>query len=259
MTAGNQETRNYEPRTGQDAPTFVLVHGGQHTSRCWDLLRPQLGHDSVAVDLPGRPGATRNPPAPRIADYVAAITDAVDAATGPVVLIGHSASGPAVAMAAGERPDAVARVVFLASLLPEPGTDGLDSLPAPLRNYVRSRSGKPGKVNVLGNRGWRAAVARWLLCNDMDATTTRLALDGLVPETSLQREPFDYPEAFRSLPRTYVCLLRDRVVRPRQALGILQRLQPVEVAFLDAGHNAMLSQPARLAGLLELIVGRTRA
>jgi pimeloyl-ACP methyl ester carboxylesterase len=229
---------------------FVLVHGGQHTSRCWDLLRPHLDLDAIAVDLPGRPGATHHPEAPRIADFVTAITEGIDSASGPVVLVGHSASGPAVAIAAGQRSEQVSRVIFIASLFPEPGTDGLESMPRPLRVLIQRMSQQPRTVNLLGDRGLRARIARYLLCNDMDEATTQLALDGLVPETTVAREPFRYPEAFWTLPRAYIALARDRVVRPKQVRTVIARLQPVDVLHLDAGHNAMLSQPGQLATLL---------
>lgn len=232
------------------AEAFVLVHGGQHTSGCWDLLRPHLGLDSVAVDLPGRPGATVHPKVPRIADYVAAIIEGIDAVHGPIVLVGHSASGPAVAMAAGQRPEKVSRVIFIASLLPESGTDGLESMPRPLRSLIRRRSQRPRTVQLLGDRGLRARIARYLLCHDMDEATTQRALDGLVPETTLVREPFVYPDEFWALPRTYIALTRDRVVGSKQVQVVTDRLQPVESLTIDAGHNVMLSQPVVLAELL---------
>lgn len=250
MTTPDHGAAAKETPASNAAETFVLVHGGQHTSRCWDLLRPHLDLDSIAVDLPGRPGATFHPEVPRIADYVTAITESIDAAGGAVVLVGHSASGPAVAIAAGQRAEKVSRVIFVASLIPESGTDGLESMPRPLRSLIRWKSQRPRTVNLLGARGLPARVARYLLCNDMDEATTRLALDGLVPETTLVREPFVYPDEFWALPRTYIALTRDRVVRSKQVTAIIARLQPVEALHLDAGHNAMLSRPAELAALL---------
>jgi pimeloyl-ACP methyl ester carboxylesterase len=38
------------------AMRFVLVHGGFHDAWCWERTVPELarlGHDAVAVDLPG--------------------------------------------------------------------------------------------------------------------------------------------------------------------------------------------------------------
>lgn len=97
--------------------TFVLVHGAWHGAWCWDLLRPELverGHRVVTMDLPcDDPSATFD-------TYADVECEAMDGhADQESVLVGHSLAGHTIPLVAARR--AVARVVYLCALIPEPG------------------------------------------------------------------------------------------------------------------------------------------
>jgi hypothetical protein len=59
------------------------------------------------------------------------------------------------------------------------------------------------------------------------------------------------------VPRTYIKLLRDRTIRPAQQDRMIANLGDAHVLQLDAGHDAMLSQPAELAALIDLASHQT--
>ncbi|MFS0212393.1 alpha/beta fold hydrolase, partial [Corynebacterium macclintockiae] len=40
----------------------LLLHGGMHGAWCWERVIPHLRHRTIAIDLPGRPGAGKQPP-----------------------------------------------------------------------------------------------------------------------------------------------------------------------------------------------------
>lgn len=99
----------------------ILIPGLWLTARSWDLVVPALeeaGHRVQALTLPGMesPDTDRSEVTRR--DHVDAVVAAVDAADGPVLLVGHSMGGVLAWAAADARLDRVAGVVFLAS---EPG------------------------------------------------------------------------------------------------------------------------------------------
>jgi pimeloyl-ACP methyl ester carboxylesterase len=103
---------------------FLLIHGAWHGAWCWDRLIPALtalGHRASAIDLPGH-GAD---PTPRetvtLAAYGAAVADALRAAPGPVVLVGHSMGGMAISAGAALVPDKVSALVYLTAFLPGDG------------------------------------------------------------------------------------------------------------------------------------------
>jgi pimeloyl-ACP methyl ester carboxylesterase len=107
---------------GQDAAvseraTVMLVHGAWHGSWCWDEVRGHLadaGIGTVAVDLPSvaAPGSDLRADVDRV-------RAALDATTGPVVLVGHSYGGAVVSDAAGH--PTVVHTVFLTAFPLEPG------------------------------------------------------------------------------------------------------------------------------------------
>jgi pimeloyl-ACP methyl ester carboxylesterase len=90
-----------------------------------------------------------------------------------------------------------------------------------------------------------------MFCSDMDEEQARFVLDRLVPEAwSPMLEPSRLAGLARGVPATYVKLLRDTVIVPALQDEIIARLGKIEVVELDAGHDAMVSQPEALAALL---------
>jgi pimeloyl-ACP methyl ester carboxylesterase len=100
---------------------IILIAGLWLDASAWDDVVPRLrdlGHQPVAVSLPGQ-GA---PPATAtLGDQYAAVVAAVDAAPGPVMVVGHSASATLAWIAADARPEKVARIVMIGGF---PSGDG---------------------------------------------------------------------------------------------------------------------------------------
>lgn len=73
--------------------TYLLVHGAWHGAWCWRHVTPlleQAGHQVMAPDLPGSGQDTTPLAEVSLAAYVACVTDLVDQADEPVILVGHS-------------------------------------------------------------------------------------------------------------------------------------------------------------------------
>lgn len=96
----------------------ILVPGFWLDASSWDGIVPTLaaaGHDVTALTLPGMESVDSDRSGIGLADHVAAIVTAVDAAGEPVVLVGHSGGGAAVHGAVDQRPDRVARAIYVDS------------------------------------------------------------------------------------------------------------------------------------------------
>jgi pimeloyl-ACP methyl ester carboxylesterase len=92
---------------------IVLIAGLWLDGSAWDAVVPRLqalGHHAVPVWLPGQ-GAS--PATATLADQHAAVLAAVDAGTGSVAVVGHSAACTLAWMAADARPEKVARVAMI--------------------------------------------------------------------------------------------------------------------------------------------------
>jgi pimeloyl-ACP methyl ester carboxylesterase len=107
---------------------IVLVPGFWLNASAWEQVTPVLeaaGHRTHPLTLPGLEAVDSPRTGIGVAEHVAAITAAVDAAGDPaardVVLVGHSGGGPLANAALDARPDRVARIVYVDSSPLAPG------------------------------------------------------------------------------------------------------------------------------------------
>jgi pimeloyl-ACP methyl ester carboxylesterase len=231
-----------------ESPTLVLVHGGQHDSRCWQptidaiaRLAPEVR--TLAVNLPGRQGVPGDLATLSIAECVeAAVGQIEQAGLGDIVLVGHSMAGltvPGVAAKLGA--DRVRRIICLACSVPPQGKRILDTLLPPIRLAV---SRAKGELPL-----W---MARRMFTNGMTPGQRAFSLSVLIPDaTTLAFEPVDRSALPDRIPRSWVLTQRDKSLPPRQQRRFIENLGGVDdVVELDTCHNAMISMPGELAAIL---------
>ncbi len=105
---------------------IILVPGFWLGGWAWDEVAATLradGHDVTALTLPGMESADADRSAITFADHVDAIVRAVEAASAPVVLAVHSASGFSGYAASDRIPDRIAAMVYVDTA---PGIGPLD-------------------------------------------------------------------------------------------------------------------------------------
>lgn len=108
---------------------LILVPGFWLGAWSWGRITPALeaaGHECNALTLPGLESKETDRSGIGLADHVAAIVSAIDAADEPVVLIGHSGGGAAVHGAVDLRPTRVARAIYVDSA-PLPHGDSINA------------------------------------------------------------------------------------------------------------------------------------
>lgn len=111
---------------------IILIPGLWLDASSWDGIVPALaraGHRPLPLTMPGLDASVETAAEIGIDDWVAAAVAAVDAAEGDVVVVGHSGGGNVAWGVADARPDRVARVVFVDSVPPPPGS-GISEFPA---------------------------------------------------------------------------------------------------------------------------------
>jgi pimeloyl-ACP methyl ester carboxylesterase len=278
-----------------DAPlTVVLLHGWCLDRRTWHhqvaaLDRMRHGRPRVvAYDARGhgRSGSTRLRSATlaQLGDDLAEMLDRY-AATGPVVLAGHSMGGMTIMEYAHRHPEhfaeRVAGLLFV-STTAEGHTHTRYGLPSPLATLMRA--GETLGAGVLARSGvWRPHRAvlpalrpavRWLLFGD-DAEDAALhvtmngvgcaslrSIGGFRASIGAQQR-LDTLATLGDVPAAVLVGDRDRLTPPPCAESIADALPGTELTVHPgAGHMLMLERPdetsAALIGIVERGAGSTR-
>lgn len=241
---------------------FVLIHGGFHGAWCWDRVVPELaalGHEAVALDLPGH-GLRA---AERSADYRGRVQPIVDVLEKGDVLVGHSGGGYDNAVAANLAPEKVGHMIFLAAGLPVEGKSVVEATGGATE---ADASGKVVATKLMddttgmlrfirplpdGTMLWHSMEgARKFFYHDCDDATVAWAFSKLSPGISpFPGERLHLPNLWASQPpRSYIRCLQDRSKPAAMSREVLRRLG-VEELTIDSSHSPFLSRPRELAEL----------
>jgi pimeloyl-ACP methyl ester carboxylesterase len=241
--------------------TFILIHGAWQGAWAWEAIVPRLealGHEAIAVDLPGN---GHNPLAPAEVDlerYAAHVVDIIDATRGPIILIGHSMGGTAAARASELRPERIALAVFLAAFLLPDGMSVIQFYERYLEPWMRGAHARVtyDDSGLLSRIDPVSAVD--VFYHKSDRSLAEAAARRLTPQPEGgRRSQLKLSQAgFGSVPRVYVEALEDRSVHlPLQRK--MQELSPcLETYSLDSDHAPQLSQPDELVAVLMKAVAR---
>lgn len=230
---------------------LVLVHGSAHGAWAWEAVVPLLraaGHDAVAIDLPGRAGDTT----PHADITLERLGQAVLAAAGDrAVLVGHSAGGFAIEMAAARDPARIAGLIHVCTYVPATGESIVSLRRAqdeqPLKGALAMSPDGASYSFVADRIGAR-------LCPDAPPDVAARALARLCPEAvGPQAAPF--PASLAALPRHYIRCTADGIIPPAFQAKMTADWPAGTVTDLASGHAPYLSMPDRLAGLIDRVAG----
>lgn len=243
--------------TTAQADTFILVHGAFQDASGWSATAARLqeaGHAVVPVTLPGRGATGAEAQAVTLADHVAAVRAAVEAADEPVILVGHSFGGMTVAQVANDLPDRVAMAVFVAAYLPADG-ESMQALAmedhdngftaetfviAP--DYSHATILGADQVRVFLNDGTaeqQAALGATMIAEPLGPIGTPVALG----------------DGFAGVAKAYVRTARDMTVSPALQDRMIARAAVSKVETLDTGHLPYVTDPDGLAAALLRVAG----
>ena len=219
------------------AGTVVLVHGGFVDGSGWQGVYDLLKQDGYNVSVVQNPTLS-------LADDVAVTKRAIDAQSGPVILVGHSYGG-AVITEAGTDPK-VAALVYIAAFAPDAGesvnTLIADPPPgAPVPPILPPQDG----FLFLDRDKFQASFAA-----DVSAEQAAFMADSQVPWGVDALAGTISEPAWRSKPSWYLVATEDRMIPPPAQRAMSERAGStvVEVA---GSHAIYVSQPAAVADLIE--------
>ena len=221
---------------------IILVHGGTHTSACWEFVLPLLDPPARAVDLPGRGSRPADLSTVTLTDCVAAVIDEADTAGfARFGLVGHSLGGVTITETAYLYPERVSHLVYVGALDPPPGSSA----------SILMTGGQLEAMTPMSEER-----ARSLFGNDLTEEQWAHHFEGLVPDAVgiMNAQLSGYPSG---LPTVYVNMSEDVPVPLSLADQMAANLGPgVARLKIDAGHTVMVSQPERLAAIVNDVVAR---
>jgi pimeloyl-ACP methyl ester carboxylesterase len=239
---------------------FLLIHGGFHGAWCWRDLIPHiehLGHQALAIDLPGH--GERRAELSTLANRRDAIVSVMQHGD---VLVGHSAGGFDMTLAADAACEKIGHLVYLAAAVPIEGCSLLEALGGDQRSNTQALGEIERVQEMIPSRALRATsdgciewadkeLAREYFYDDCAEELADWAFARLTPAPQqILIERVTIPRFWAAAaPRSYIVCLRDRVVPFARALAFAGRLGVMPL-FIEGSHSPFLSRPAELAALL---------
>jgi pimeloyl-ACP methyl ester carboxylesterase len=220
---------------------ILLIAGLWLDGSAWDNVAAQLearGHRAVPVTLPGQGDGNASA---TLADQVAGVVAAVDAATGKPMVVGHSAASSLAWLAADARPGEISKVAMIGGF---PSSDA--------KAYFDSSF--PAQDGAMPFPGW--AEFEGPDSADLDDAAKRAFASAAIPvPEGVTRGVVTLADGRRyDVPVVLIC----PEFTPAQARKWIDQGEVPELAksrnvsFLDidSGHWPMISAPAELARLL---------
>jgi pimeloyl-ACP methyl ester carboxylesterase len=234
------------PPVSARAATIMLVHGAWHGSWCWEPVRQRLNEEGIATASVDNPSVTR--PGSDLVTDGDNLRAALDAISGPVVLVGHSYAG-AVITDAGTHSN-VEHLVYLTAF-------ALDAGESVMQNELRGGEDmKLGEYllfdgDVVSVDPSRVVEFFYHDCAPevADAAAARLEPMSLAAMAGVPRAV-----AWRDVPSTYVVCTDDRAIPVALQRSCAARIG--NVVELPTSHSPFLSRPDEVARVLAGLASR---
>jgi pimeloyl-ACP methyl ester carboxylesterase len=221
---------------GKPAKTVVLVHGAFADGSSWDKVIPILQAKGLKVV------AVQNP-LTSLADDVATTKRAIDAQTGPVILVGHSWGGTVITQAGDH--EKVAALVYVAAFAPAEGQAsgelGKDFPPAPGGASIRP---DPAGFLSLTPEGVAKDFAQ-----DLPAAQTKVMAVTQGPILAKCFEDKVTTAAWKTKPSFYIVAEKDRMIQPDLERAMAKKINATTTS-LPTSHVAMQSRPKDVAAVI---------
>ncbi|HEX4733227.1 MAG TPA: alpha/beta hydrolase [Thermoleophilaceae bacterium] len=235
-------------RSGDSAPTVVLVHGAWADASSWAGEVRMLQRAGVRVRAIANPVEDLTTDARYVADFLQTIR-------GPIVLVGHSYGGAVITNAAAGHVG-VKALVYVDAAAPAPGeTNGQLSgsrsvlstgSPATLYKTVPRPSYAPGAHELY----LRENVFVKDFANDLPRTAAvRLWASQRGASTAAFMTP-SRTAAWKTIPSWFFVSTGDRIITPASQLAMARRARAHVTTFRGGSHLTLISHPEAVAAVI---------
>ncbi len=233
-----------------DGKTFVLVHGAFMGPAGWNDVAKELRDRGATVDVVELPahGADPTPAASATLDgYVARVSQAIDHAKKPVILVGHSMGGIVISEVADRRPADIAKLAYIAAYVPTTGQSLLDlaMMDAGSQLGASLQPHDDGTIDVKADDFPR------LFCPECtEPERTALVAGYRAEPTAPLGTKVTLGTAFAGVPKIYIRTAQDVVISPALQTQMIATTPIQRTTELPTGHVPMLSAPGKVADAL---------
>jgi len=232
--------------------TYVLVHGSGHGAWCWHRIVARLrraSHAVIAPDLLALGCDCTLPGTVTLARWADQIAAAVQSASEPVVLVGHSRGGIVISEVAERIPDRIRVLVYVTAFLLRDGQTLGESAAQISGSLV------PPAIQVAPD-GHSATLRSDVIrdafygqCSDDDFALAQLLLKP-EPVAPLATPVHVTAARFGRVPRVYIECTADRAITHAAQRRMQEALPCRERITLESDHSPFFSRPEELAQAL---------
>ena len=234
---------------------FVLVHGAFGGAWTWEPIVDKLeslGHTVETFDLPGG-GADETPLEDiTLASCADRVCSVLAQRPEPAVLVGYSMGGIVATQAAGNCPERVASLIFVASFMPSNGQSLLDltGLPEGEGDMIQANIVVEGEPPLASMSDEATAAAVYNCCSDAqvaDVLPRRRPQAVAVFATPISVDD----DVLARIPRSYVLTQQDNCIMPALQRRMIAEHPCRKVVELDTDHAPHLSRTDELVAALD--------
>ncbi len=216
--------------------TVVLVHGAFADGSSWSKVIPLLEAKGLKVV------AVQNPLS-SLADDSAAARRAIDAQTGPVILVGHSWGGAVITDAGND--DKVKALVYVAAFAPNEGQSiNIMTKPFPPAPWTAALKVDSGGFLTLPDANIMSDFAQ-----DLPPAEAKVVAVTQGPWAARCLDDVITKAAWKSKPSYWVLSEDDHMIDPRFQAGMAAGIKAT-VTKVKASHVVMLSHPKEVADVI---------
>jgi len=236
-------------------PSYVLVHGAWMGAWGWSDVSKELrtsGSSVTEVELPAHGSNTEPVSSATLDAYVTAVSNAIDEAPAPVILVGHSMAGVVITETAERKPDSLERLVYLAAYLPKDG----ETLQALAATDADSHIGPALKIDPEnGVASIPLDALADIFCADC-SNETLVELHDRYRDEPLA--PFATPvhttaEGWGRVPKHYVFTTDDHAITPALQNRMIEGVDLTGTTTLQTSHSPFLSNPSAVVAALRAL------
>ncbi|SCM75309.1 Hydrolase protein [uncultured Pleomorphomonas sp.] len=221
----------------EKARNIVLVHGAFADESSWDKVAAILKAKGFEVTQVGNPLTS-------LQDDVAATKAALDAQTGPTVLVAHSWGGVVIGEAGNDRK--VKALVYVSAFGPDRG----ESLTKLLEGGEPSEGTKAIRPNEQGGLIFDAAAFPAVFAGDLPKAEGEALAAKQLPSNPANFDAVTEVAAWHDKPNFYVVTTQDLVIPPDAQRFFASRMK-ADVTEIPASHAGLISRADDVAKVIE--------